>query len=455
MIVPFVEALRAEVAKTPWIVAVDAAAFGCRMARSLLDLGAPDVLVVACTPGAGELDPTIRTVYTADVRAEGMMQGLRAAEAALDALSDDVVAAIDAWDPERQARVWRAFFSTGGPVAGRPTFGARPAAWQALEDKTVIDAVLEAAGLQVAPWRVVPVERDAVQAAREALDRGDGVVLAGDTRAGFNGGASYVRWCVTDAELDAALAFFARDCDRLRVMPFLEGLPCSIHAFVMDDGVAVFRPCEMLVFREGRTFRYAAAASSWECPEPARTGMRTAVRRVAEHLSSTLGYRGMFTLDGVLKVDGFLPTELNPRVGAAFAMLVDGMGLDHQTLHFAAIEGVPLGGTPQELEDAVLAWSADHRAGRAGLVVPTRPAEQVVLHLADRDGGLVDVPPEEAGVVVTFGPTMAGGYLNVRCTPEALPVGPPLAPLMAGWLRTIGARLDIDLGDLRAAQPPG
>lgn len=99
---------------------------------------------MATSEGTGELAPGV-PVELVEVRADGLMEGLRASERQLDALPDDVVARIEAWDPERRARVWRPFFSAGKPVAGRPTYGARPVEMQALEDKTRMDAVLRAA----------------------------------------------------------------------------------------------------------------------------------------------------------------------------------------------------------------------------------------------------------------------------------------------------------------------
>ena len=92
-----------------------------------------------------------------------------------------------------------------------------------------------------------------VQAARdaaaEALDRGHGTVWAGDAREGFNGGAALTRWVRDAQDAEEAFETLSKRCDAARVMPFLEGVPCSIHGWVLPDGVQVFRPCEMLVLR--------------------------------------------------------------------------------------------------------------------------------------------------------------------------------------------------------------
>ena len=36
--------------------------------------------------------------------------------------------------------------------------------------------------------------------------------------------------------------FFLTRCDRVRVMPFLDGVPCSIHGLVLPDGTAAVPP---------------------------------------------------------------------------------------------------------------------------------------------------------------------------------------------------------------------
>jgi hypothetical protein len=40
---------------------------------------------------------------------------------------------------------------------------------------------------------------------------------------------------------------------------FVEGVPCSIHGFVVDDGVAAFRPVELVTLRAPRAARAATA----------------------------------------------------------------------------------------------------------------------------------------------------------------------------------------------------
>lgn len=49
--------------------------------------------------------------------------------------------------------------------------------------------------------------------------------------------------------------------------------------------------------------------------------MRAAGRAMGRHLASTVGFRGGFSLDGVLTSHGWLPTEVNPRFAAGLATI--------------------------------------------------------------------------------------------------------------------------------------
>jgi hypothetical protein len=111
-------------------------------------------------------------------------------------------------------------------------------------------------------------------------------VWSGDARDGFNGGGNYVRWVVDRRDRATARAFFATRCDRVRVMPFLDGMPCSIHGLVLPDGTAALRPVEIAILRNAadRRFVYGGLGTSWDPPAADRDEMRDAVRRVGAHL---------------------------------------------------------------------------------------------------------------------------------------------------------------------------
>ncbi len=167
--------LRSLVSGRPWVVAMDVLVPAAARAEALLELGADRALAIGAARGAGPLpDPELVPQVLLDVGADDMMESIRVAERALDDLPLDVRARVDAFDPRREARVLRTLFSTGAPVADRQVWGARPAAWRALEDKVVIDAVWDAAGVPRAPSEVHPLDPSALAMASGRLDRGGG-----------------------------------------------------------------------------------------------------------------------------------------------------------------------------------------------------------------------------------------------------------------------------------------
>ena len=283
-------------------------------------------LVLSTAHGAGP-KPSARDCVVVDVEpppSPSVTEELRALDHLARHLPDHAVAAIEAFDPERRG-VWVGgpFVTTDEPILGRPVVSGRPAAFVALEDKMLADRIWDAAGVARAPYEIVPTERDALAAATARLSGPLGAVWSGDTREGFNGGGDYVRWVRDDADRAKALAFFLPRCDRVRVMPFLDGVPCSIHGLVLPDGTAAFRPVEIAILRDedARSFTYGGLSTFWDPPEADREEMRAAARRVGDHLCATYGYRGAFGIDGVLTADGFRPTELNARGSAGFTQV--------------------------------------------------------------------------------------------------------------------------------------
>lgn len=455
----FREAALRRLAGRRWLIAVDVA----QAATALVDLvaaaGAPRPFVIAGASGTGPgPDPSRADVAVLDLPpAADMMTGIRAFEAAHGALPADVAARVDAWDPTGEARVLGTIFAVGTPLAGRRYYGARPAAWQALEDKTVCDAIWDAAGVARAPSRVVPARADALADAHRALDRGDGTVWSGDMREGFHGGATMVRHVRSATHQTEFAAFFAARCDRVRVMPFLEGVPCSIHGIVFPDGVAALRPMEMVVLRAAGTgrFVYARAASFWEPTAADGEAMRDVARRVGAWLRARHGYAGVFTVDGVMTTDGFRPTELNPRYGAALGVLTGPLELATPlvVLHFALVEGEPTGVDPPALERCILDASATVRGGACGITVPKRVSEEVRYGLfPDGDGWRLGPDPTGADAKIVLGPSRAGGFLSIVPDATKVPIGPPLAPRVARWLTWLDAELGLGVGPVAAAR---
>jgi hypothetical protein len=448
-------ALRRVYGGRAWLVTSDVLQGAIVGAERLLELGATAGFAVGARLGTGDLpDPSERLSWRClDLPpAGGMIEAIRDCEAALQDLPDDVLAAVDAFDPGREARVLGPIFAVGADVAGRRFYGARPPAWQALEDKVVIDALWDEVTVPRAPSRVVAPDAAALSHASEALDLGHGVVWAGDARDGFHGGAAYTWWVRDEPTAAEALAFLGPRCDTVRVMPFLEGIPCSIHGVVFPDHVVVLRPAEMVVLRraDGNGFRYARAATFWDPPGSDRRHLRAVARRVGQHLRQTLDYRGAFTIDGVLTTDGFRPTELNPRVGAALGLMVSGVSFD--LLSYALIEGEVSGVDAVALEQELLQAADAQRSGALSLLDDTPGVEPGRWELVWTGEGWREAAGEEApDARLRVGAGATGNFLSLVLDPERTPVGPSVAPRAVALARWADTTLGTSLGALEAA----
>lgn len=219
---------------------------GCaRQVRQLRELGAERCLCIAGNVGMGDLpDPVDAEWVVVDVDVPDLVTSNRRREAMLAAPPPAVTEALERFDPDGAALVLVIPFLATEKVGDRTAYGGRRPEWVALEDKTRVDAFFDAAGVLRPPCLLLPPERDALVDAGCSLDRGQGTVWAGDARDGFNGGGEYVRWIrhADSVDVDEAVTFFAARCDQVRVAPFVEGLPCSIHGVVTEDGVARAAP---------------------------------------------------------------------------------------------------------------------------------------------------------------------------------------------------------------------
>jgi hypothetical protein len=422
--------------------------------KELRECGAGEMLIVATgSVGTGPLPDGVEWVVVPTPEATTMMEAVRAETSALSALPADVIERVDAFDPDRSAVVFGSFLNATPDLAGRPFVAYRHAEWVALEEKTTVDALWDRAGVAREPSCVVAASVDAVSEAAAHVDRGDGVVIAGDARDGWHGGASLVRWADSEALQRAAVESLAPHCDRVRVMPYLRGVPCSIHGIVVGDDVLALRPCEMVVSRrpDGRFF-YAGCATFWDPPSWLRDEARSLARRVGALLRAEVGFRGAFTVDGVATKSGFRPTELNPRAGAGLNVISRAANLPVLLLLDAIVAGWDLGCSAESLERALLDAADAHRGGGTWSIVPGASREPTTLELV---GGLDGFAPAAAGqdadATMVLGPAHGGVFVRTTFPPDRTPVGESIgARAVAAW-RYADAGFGFGLGSLEAA----
>jgi hypothetical protein len=423
-------------------------------------LGSDRCLVVASGRGTGTFpSPDDAEWMILEHRSPDVVTELHAVEALMANPPAEVVEAMDRYDPDRRALVL-APVVTLGPIptrmAGRRVWGARPAASLALEDKTRIDAFWDRIGIERSPFVVAPLSIAAVRGASDRMDRGSGTVWAGDARDGLHGGAHLIRWVRSEPDLTDALSFFGERCDRVRIMPFLEGIPCSIHGLVFPNEIVAIRPVELITLRPKDTakFLYAGAATYWDPSDADREYMRAVARRVGEAYRAQVG-PGTFTVDGVMSEDGFRPTELNPRFGAGLSVVARGLPDLPLILICQALQGgEALDYRPRELEDMLVLGADTHRYGGGWTTMRKVEQESREQALVRLDGGYrLAAPGEPADASLLIGPSNIGGFVRFTPDPTRTPRGQSIAPAVVAAFALADREFGTNLGPLAASVP--
>jgi hypothetical protein len=287
------------------------------------------------------------------------------------------------------------------------------------------------------------------------MNRGSGTVWAGDAREGIHGGAHLIRWVRSDSDLSDALRFFSERCDRVRIMPFLEGIPCSIHGLVFPDDMVTIRPVELITLRpkDGTKFLYAGAATYWDPSDADREYMRAVARRVGEAYRAQVG-PGTFTVDGVMTEDGFRPTELNPRFGAGLSVMARGLPDLPLILICQALQGgEELDYRPRELEAMLVQGADTHRSGGGWTTMSKVERESREHTLSHIDGGYrLASPGEPADATLLIGPSNIGGFVRFTPEPTRMAIGGSVAPKVVAAFALADREFGTELGSLSAAR---
>jgi hypothetical protein len=447
--------LRSVFAGRSVILAGGVAAAAVRPVEQLRALGATRFLVVAAGAGTGRPPegPDVDVLVSEAGMARNIVESFREAERAIAQPSGATLDALQRFDPSRDAIVLVPPFFDVRALGERRAFGARRPEWVALEDKTRADEIFVASDVAQPASVVVVAESSAMIRAAAAMDRGEGTVWSADARDGFNGGGTYVRWVLNEEDCAEALAVLVSQCDRIRVATFADGVPCSIHGFVVDDGVAVFRPVELVTLRAASPprLRYCGCGTFFDPPDECVQTMRGAVRRVGEYLRSSVGFRGAFTIDGIASADGWVATECNPRFGAGLGY-VDAVlpELSFLILHYAVAEGV-VDVPSAALERVVVDAASRTRWGSLGLPLTRSLAEtSEVAVVGGADGVRRVADSEQRDAVLSTGPGRTGGHVGIELDSGRTRAGPSIAPFAVAALAFADRELDLGIGPLEA-----
>lgn len=404
-------------------------------------VGVTKQLIVTFGDGTGALPSgndltVVRTAYEAPV--QSVMDELAGWRHVLNTPPAQVLAAVDTFDPEGTALVLNATpTASDAKVFGRDVIGGRSLADEALEDKTLCGSIFRAAALQTAPEEIVTADPKSLRDSVIRLDQGAGVVISADASQGMNGGATKVWWVRPGTDPSGVFGEVTAAGERARVMPFLEGQPCSIHGIVTDRGVLVLRPVELCMLRPtgGSRFVQAGVSTWWDPTATQREEMRNAARRVGKVLGREYGYRGAFGIDGILTADGFRPHELNPRFSGGINTINKGvaevpLNLLDQTVRSHANLAVDL----EAVEAGLLEAADTNRAGSAYLPTDAvSPQATVAVFVSGSADELVVTDDEKCAVgTLELGPAAMGGL--VRFSPIDFAHGERMTPWAAAAL---------------------
>ncbi|MER5987667.1 hypothetical protein [Streptomyces sp. NPDC001787] len=342
----------------------------------------------------------------------------------------DVRRWLDSLDPHRR---WLALGTTRTGVArfcGRPVHGWRRPSWADVEDKTTIDRLWARIGVASPPYTVLSVAdalRDPGAAGR--LGGPAGVVVAADSSQGHVGDALGVRWVPRTRRFEDAVRELGAASRRVRVARFADGVPCSVLAMALPGSLAVFSPIEIVTLGDpvaGRLL-FSGSSTHWRPGGAAERGIREAARRAGAELVRTAGYRGLFSVDGLLTEEGFTATELNSRHASGLGLRAGVPDFPLYLFNRAVQEGVPglegIRGVALErfVRDAVAAVPSyalsvpvagpGHRDGPARL---TDGSSRVDYHVADG-----------AAVPTAIAPPMADHRAGPACALLAARLGDP------------------------------
>ena len=437
------ERLRQISAGHPWIVAGAIAQSSVAFAGHLTRAGAERVLAVGAHRGVGDIDEKVDHIVVGDAITGFGMTTIRDADRALRDPPAALLEAVDRFDPDGSARSIVDVTMAAGTMSGRPTFGARPRSWEALEDKIGVAELWNTAGIRSAPMECVELDpADAVLAAHRRLASPEGTVWSVDAAAGWHGGAHGTHWVPNERVAARVVDGLDPRHRRVRVMPFLAGPPCSIHGMVLETTTIAFRPIETLTYLDRPHARlvYCRASSHWDPPPDDRDEMRSVAVAVGEALRARVGFRGVFTVDGVLTTEGFRPTEVNPRFGAALPMAMAtlaGEPLNLYLVHLAVVEGLIDPDAP-----ALERWVSDNmdatRFCSAFFETAEPPAGERLATIRTGADGRVELVDggdgggDEAGdavATIEWAGTGSFGMLRVTGGP-GMPIGPLSAPVV-------------------------
>jgi hypothetical protein len=176
--------------------------------------------------------------------------------------------------------------------------------------------------------------------------------------------------------------------------------------------------------------------------------MRAAARRVGNHLRDLVGFRGVFTIDGVVTADGFLPTELNPRFGAGLGPVARAADMPLLGISRLLIAGEVEGLDPAEIERiSVLGGDAKRHLG--GFMIVPMAMDETVESRGHWDGATLTILDADGGnATLLRGPAAAGGMVRFTLDPDHVIAGTFATPVVREAFRAADTNWGTGIGEL-------
>lgn len=397
-----------------------------RIVSTLSEFGARAPLVLANGLGSGSAPDRIAQCVIIDLGVDGYTGTARATDQFLRSPSAVARQALDRYDPERRALVLVDSNVSHDTLAGRRVADGRSAVWAGLEDAPAVDAILRAVQAPRLPARLTRCDAGALRSAHEDMDLGRGTLWFGDSRAGPR--LSWEQaWLVGSSDDAAEATSGLAECDWIRVLPNVSGIPAAVAGLVLPDGVAVLSPAEELVLGrpEGGRFRYAGASTYYD-PAGALSAMRSVARSVGRFLAAQHGFRGAFAVSGIVRGEDFLAVDLLTRLAAPHHATSRALPeLPWPLLQAAVVSGHDLGVSAVDVEETVGAGVMAAPWSVATLDVPKGfgPGRSTCWLTRDGGGLRAAAPGEPSRGCLVLDQSSARGAVSIVVGPGLLTGG--------------------------------
>ena len=360
---------------------------------------------------------------------------LRAYHNALEQLDATQVAAIDNFDPSREAIVIGAFWFELSSVAHRRVFGYRDPSWIKFEDKCEVSFIWNKAGITQAKSQVITAS-----SLKISLPQGwtYPFVISGDSQKGITGGGSHVRAIYSEELLTSILPFFEEECAKLRLMEYIDGVSCSIHGLVLETEVLTSIPIEMVVIPNSNgKFMYMGASTHWEPLPSEHAHLRDTARKVGNALRKEVNFRGTFTIDGVLKDGTFFPTEINTRAGAGIFALYSEDHTPYFLMDLMIKDGQHFELDPAELQNWMQYTASSNRSTRSwgGAAIDGDCPEETHYLTFDAGQWIRQENEVEGATTLAISEGRTGAFIMLSVDPKTLSKGSLLRPYVKAAMR--------------------